>query len=258
MFALWGAVGKWAATGLRASGVVTLALAITLIPPRACADSEAPRNEFFTGFEASDNYASAYLGGGYAFGKGLYAPGWRLRSVASYGRYRYDGALPVGVDWVATEFNGEEYFGSALVGYQFHPGGRLIVKLFAGIESDSQIISPHDPNNSVQGSALGLRLQAETWANLSERYFLSVDASYGTAFQQYWALARLGLRLRERLSLGLEGGALGNEEYNAGRGGGFVRVNLRALEVTLSSGFTGNYLEDDPSFYLALGLYRPF
>jgi cellulose biosynthesis protein BcsS len=147
---------------------------------------------------------------------------------------------------------------SALVGYQFHPGGRLIVKLFAGIESDSQIISPHDPNNSVQGSALGLRLQAETWTNLSERYFLSADASYGTAFQEYWALARLGLRLGERVSLGLEGGALGNEEYNAGRGGGFARVNFRATEVTLSSGFTGNYLEDDPSFYVALGLYRPF
>lgn len=30
------------------------------------------------------------------------------------------------------------------------------------------------------------------------------------------------------------------------------------MEVTLSSGFTRNYLEDDPSFYVALGLYRPF
>jgi hypothetical protein len=110
----------------------------------------------------------------------------------------------------------------------------------------------------VQGSALGLRLQAETWTNLSERYFLSADASYGTVFQEYWALARLGLRLGERVSLGLEGGVLGNEEYSAGRGGGFARVNFRAMEVTLSSGFTGNYLEDDPSFYVALGLYRPF
>ena len=45
----------------------------------------------------------------------------------------------------------------------------------------------------------------------------------------------------------LEGGALGNEEYNAGRGGGFVRADLRAVEVTLSGGFTGNYLEDEPS-----------
>ena len=35
-------------------------------------------------------------------------------------------------------------------------------------------------------------------------------------------------------------------------------MNFRAMEVTLSSGFTGNYLEDDPSFYVALGLYGRF
>jgi cellulose biosynthesis protein BcsS len=94
---------------------------------------------------------------------------------------------------------------------------------------------PHDPNNSVQGSALGLRLQAESWLDLSARSFLSVDASYGTGFQEYWSLARLGYRLTPRFALGLEGGALGNEEYDAGRGGGFARVNFRTLEVTLQA-----------------------
>jgi hypothetical protein len=93
---------------------------------------------------------------------------------------------------------------------------------------------------------------------LSARWFLSADASYGTAFQEYFGLARIGLRVRPKLSLGLEGGALGNEEYDAGRGGGFMRVNFRTLEMTLSGGFTGNYLEDDPSGYVALGLYRTF
>lgn len=82
MFALWRAIGRRVASGLRVSGVVGLvALAVALASPRAFAESDAPRNEIFTGFEVSDNYASAYLGGGYAFGKGLYAPGWRLRSV---------------------------------------------------------------------------------------------------------------------------------------------------------------------------------
>jgi hypothetical protein len=56
----------------------------------------------------------------------------------------------------------------------------------------------------------------------------------------------------------LEGGAVGNAEYDAQRGGAFARMNLRDMEFTLSSGFTGNYLEDDPSFYVVLGLYRPF
>jgi hypothetical protein len=134
----------------------------------------------------------------------------------------------------------------------------LIVKLFAGIEGEDQHIVPHDPNNSVQGSALGVRLQAESWIDLSARSFLSADASCGTAFQEYWSLVRLGYRLMPRFSLGLEGAALGNEEYNAGPGGGFARVNFRTMEVKLSGGFTGNYLEDDPSGYVALGIYRPF
>jgi hypothetical protein len=38
----------------------------------------------------------------------------------------------------------------------------------------------------------------------------------------------------------------------------FVRVDFRKLEMTLSGGFTGDYLMDDPSGYVSLGLYRAF
>src|SRR6185312_2414631 len=144
-----------------------------------------------TGFEASDNYASGYVGAGYALGKaGLYEPGFRLRAVGAYGRYHYDGALLTNHGYVPTTFDGEDAFLSALAGYQFRTG-RLITKLFAGIEAEDQHIVPHDPNNSVQGSALGLRLQQETWLDISPRFYLSADASYGTAFQEYCALSRL-------------------------------------------------------------------
>ena len=223
----------------------------------ACAEPDAPHTETFSGFEASDNYTSGYVGGGYAFGKGLYAPGLRLRAVGAYGRYHYGGTLFDGSDHVATRFEGQVGFAAALIGYQFRPG-TVIVKLFGGIEAEDQRIVPRDPNNSVQGTAIGVRLLVETWYDISPRWFVSADASYGSAFQQYYSLARVGFRVRPKLSLGLEGGALGNEEYDAGRGGGFVRVNFRELEVTLSGGFTGNYLEDDPSGYVSLGLYRTF
>ena len=123
-------------------------------------------------------------------------------------------------------------------GYQFHPGS-VILKLFAGIEVESQVISPRDPNNAVQGTKLGLKLQAEGWYDISERFYLSADASYGTAFEAYCELARVGFRARPKLSFGIEGGALGNEEYDAGRGGGFVRGHFRDVEDTLSGGFTG-------------------
>jgi hypothetical protein len=121
------------------------------------------------------------VGGGYAFGKaGLYEEGWRLRAVGAYGRYHYDGTLLADGVYVPTTFEGQDAFAAALVGYQFRPG-RLILKLFAGIEAEDQHIVPHDPNNSVQGSAVGLRLQAESWFDLSERLFISADAGSAIA-----------------------------------------------------------------------------
>jgi hypothetical protein len=165
------------------------------LPPEAFAEPGAPRTELFTGFEASDNYSSGYVGAGYAFGKaGFAAPGFRLRAVGAYGRYDYEGLLPLDGISLPTTFDGQNSFGAALLGYEFRPG-RLILKLFAGIEAEDQHIVPHDPDNSVQGSALGLRLQVESWYDLSARSFLSADASYGTAFQEYWSLLRLGWRV---------------------------------------------------------------
>lgn len=102
------------------------------------------------------------------------------------------------------------------------------------------------------------QLLAESWLDVSHTTFISLDAYYGTDFREYWSLARIGRRLGPKLSLGLEGGAQGNEEYDAGRAEGFVRLNLRGIEMTISSGFTGNYLEAEPSGYLSLGLYRAF
>ena len=161
-----------------------------------------------------------------------------------------------GGDYIPTTFDGEDAFLAALAGYQFRKGA-LIGKLFAGIEAEDQHISPHDPNNKVQGSEIGLRFASETWLDVSPRLFVSADAPYGMAFQEYCALARIGFRVRPRLALGLEGGALG-EEYAARKGGGFLRLNLSVTEITLSGGFTGNYLEDEPSSYVALGFYPTF
>ena len=94
----------------------------------------------------------------------------------AYGRYHYDGALAVDGVYLPTPFEGQNGFAAALVGYQLRPRG-LILKLYAGIDAEDQHIVPHDPNNSVQGSALGLRMQAESWLDLSERMFVSADAT---------------------------------------------------------------------------------
>jgi hypothetical protein len=228
-----------------------------LLVPQAQADPAGPTTEIFTGLEATDNAVSGYVGAGYAFGKGLYESGWRVRAVGSLGAYEYQGTLFGGGSDLATTFDGRSTFGAAMLGYQLRTNA-LFLKLFAGVEGEDQDISPRDPENSVQGTAIGARFVAESWYEFTPLWFASIDASYGTAFQQYWSRARLGYRLRPRLALGIEGGALGNEEYDAGRGGGFAKLNVGRLEVTLAGGFSGNYLEDEPSGYVSLGVYRAF
>lgn len=242
----------------RAAAAWTLAIAAgVLVAGRADAGPRDPHTEIFAGIGAESNSVSGYLGVGYAFGKGLYESGWRVRAVGSLGAYDYRGTLFGAGSELATTFDGEARYGAALVGYQFRREA-LFLKLFAGFEAEDQAITPHDPENSVQGSAVGAKLVAETWWDATERLYASLDASYGTAFQEYWSLARLGYRVGPILSLGVEGGALGNEEYDAGKAGGFARFALPIGEATLSGGFTGNYLEDEPSGYVALGLYRAF
>ena len=194
-------------SGSRASGMLLLA-AVLLAgwPGPVRGDSAPPQWEMFSGFEASNNYASGYVGGGYAFAN-LYAPGWQVRAVGACGRYQYDGTLFDGSDYRDTTFDGQVGFAAALIGYQLQHR-TVTVKLFAGIEAEDQRIVPHDPNNAVQGTEIGLRLVAETWYDISSRWFVSAYASYGTAFQEYWSQARIGFRVHPKLSLGLEGGAL--------------------------------------------------
>src|SRR4029079_19442001 len=58
---------------------------------------------------------------------------------------------------LGTTFDGDASYGAALIGYQFRTQA-LFLKLFAGVEAEDQSITPRDPENSVQGSAVGLKL----------------------------------------------------------------------------------------------------
>ena len=117
--------GIWA--WLRASGAGgVLSLGLCLSQSEALAEPVQPRTEYFTGFEVSDNYASGYVGAGYAFGKAGYAaPGFRLRAVGAYGRYDYEGSLLFDGISQPTTFDGQDAFAAALIGYEFRPGRPL-------------------------------------------------------------------------------------------------------------------------------------
>jgi len=100
--------------------------------------------------------------------------------------------------------------------------------------------------------------QVEIWRNLGEKNFFSADASYSDAFGSYWTQIQLGRRITTRVSVGIEGGALGNDEYDSGRGGGFLRYHLDKIDLTVSGGASGNYYGQSTGGYAAFGFYTKF
>ena len=114
---------------------------------------------------------------------------------------------------------------------------------------------------AIQQLSAGQRRRPQTAGRELDRSlaarFLSLDASYGTAFQEYWTLARVGYRVDHASRLGSKAARLAMRNMMRGAEAS-SGMDLRNVEITVSGGFTGNYLEDEPSGYASLGVYRAF
>lgn len=214
-----------------------------------------PRYEVFSGVGVTSNSYFGYSGGAWAFGRNVTEAGLRVKALTGYGGYDYDGTLPGFTGPVV--FDGSVTLAHFLLGYLWRRGD-WTVKAYAGIGFEDHDISPNDPANSVNGNELGFLGQLEVWRNLGEKSWLSADASYGTGFGSYWTQLRLGRRVANRVSVGVEGAALGNDEYDSGRGGGFLRYHLDKIDLTVSGGVSGDYYANDTGGYAEFSFYTKF
>ena len=218
-------------------------------------DMSAPRMEIFSGVGLTQNSIFGYAGAVWAFGASVEAQGPRVMAITGAGAYDYDGALP-GVAGPVS-FDGDVALARFLGGYQWQRG-EWTLKAYAGVGFETHDLSPGDPANSVNGSEIGAVGQIELWRNLGEASWVSLDASYADVFASYWTQVRVGRRVNRRISAGVESGALGNEEYDSVRAGGFMRAHLGKTELTLSGGVSGDYLAEDFGAYATFGFYRKF
>jgi hypothetical protein len=85
-----------------------------------------------------------------------------------------------------------------------------------------------------------VKVAAELATSKELPYYFALNGNYSTAFDVYWARARIGL-VRGGVTFGPEGIVFGDEEFNAQRLGGFVSFDVKLLpnrpvEITLSAG----------------------
>lgn len=191
--------------------------------------------------------------------------GWRIRSTASYGEYRYRRSYwdsEAQKEHERVEFKSQRYTIDALLGYQ-QTLGPTTVKAFAGLVEEHKLDvarggSPIllDDENGLEGSRRGLKLAIETWTRLGDWGFAQADMSWSAPLDSYAGRVRLGYRLDANWSAGVEASAYGNGVPDQGRAGGFVRLEWATGEVSLSSGLAGDERKADEIYGTLSALLR--
>jgi hypothetical protein len=200
--------------------------------------------ESWSGAEQFGHTLSVYSGATVAVGGSvLRESGWRLRSISGHGRSAYPGVMWIGGHAYPATVHAQNNFSDLLAGYQWGEAtryGHLTVKVFGGLSIESQRASP---SNAVaaRGLKYGGKGAVETWLDLSDRTWLSVDASVGSARRTFTGRARYGWRIIPGLSIGPEAVVGGNEGSAAARAGAFARYEWGAGdwwsgEVALAGG----------------------
>lgn len=201
------------------------------------------RREFWSGTDAGAHVWLLYSGATVAPFGHIFADGLRLRAAGGYGRYTYSGARY----GTLQSFGATTGYAEALVGY-LKRFGPVTAKAFAGVAVIEHDVTPFDRENPMQGQKVGPKLAAELWINVGTAGWSSVDLSWTSAHGTAAARIRGGYRVYGDVPLGLEGGINANDLGEDGRAGLFARYAWDGGEVSLSSGFSGRFLDDARAF----------
>ncbi len=188
---------------------------------------------FFSGFDIVKDAQYTYTGAIVALNRDFGKDGFLLRLYGSNVGYEYDSG--------ATRIDGDGWQGDVMLGYKFSRDHWWAAG-FVGVDWQHHDLTPNDFSNKVRGSEVGFKVAAD-WSTIRGQspLFASLNGNYSTAFDSYWARARVGGNLGH-ITLGPEAIVLGNESFDAHRFGGFATfdVNLTrttSFEVTLSAGY---------------------
>jgi hypothetical protein len=199
-------------------------------PVEATDPSGQPQVEAWSGTEVFRNVWSIYAGGTYAPLGSVIREGLRVRAVAGYGGYSYPSPGSSGA------FHGTVFFADLLAGHQAQ-FGTLTVKILGGLTVTDRDVD--DPGGHT-GTDWGGKIVLETWWNVTDQTWTSVDLSWTTLNDVYGVRARMGWRMTPMLSIGVEAASTGNLDYDAARLGGFVRYEWMGGEWSVSAGAAGD------------------
>jgi hypothetical protein len=203
------------------------------------------RFEFWSGAQAFEGAWSVYSGVTAAPFTDLSHDGVRLRAVAGYGAYSYSGQRATPTLPIVQKFNGHVTFTDILGGYQWQLG-TLTLKGFAGLTASDNRIEPYDIETRIIGTSVGAKMVIESWWNVTDQVWTSLDLAWASPYESYSARLRLGWRVWNGWSMGVQAGLAGNEEYDAAQIGPFLRYEWANGEFSLVAGLSSDNVWDRP------------
>lgn len=186
----------------------------------------------FSGYDQARDSSYFFQGVQVALNGDIGRDGFMVRAYGSQVDYDYLNGT------AATHGVGRQ--GELMIGYKASRGS-IWGAAFIGIDHQNHKLTPDDPTNTVRGSETGFKVTGDL-ASLRDQgpLYFSLSGMYSTAFDSYWARARVGGNVN-RVTIGPEFVTLGNQGFDATRVGGFLTFDLKItpklpLEVTLYAG----------------------
>ena len=156
--------------------------------------------------------------------------GFRMRGNMILGAYQYDSDL-------VGRVNGRLIGGGFLMGYEW-VFRRATVAAYVGADAINTAISPDDPRNAAKGASVGLKIATDFFVTPTDDTMLAGVFSYSTNFNSYYSRLKFGVALADRVYVGPEIGALGDNFFQQWRLGGHVTgLRLGLLQFGAALGF---------------------
>ncbi|KAB7613487.1 cellulose biosynthesis protein BcsS [Amylibacter sp. SFDW26] len=238
---------------LTLNSITKVSATALLISTTSVLAEETNSSVLIFGSEVGSDSLTVYTGLIKAFNGDLNKSGYLGRGFIAYGDYNYETAAVAGgsVDIEAVS-------GDLMLGYQI-VGNQAIISGFAGLDIQSNALTPNDPQNSTGGSAHGFKIQGEVRTTENAPAQASLIASYSGANETYYSRGRIGFNVG-KFSVGPEASLLGNEEYDSQKYGAFISgLKVNSLDVSVNVGYansSGNGSSDGA--YAGFSLVRPF
>ena len=198
----------------------------------------------FAGTDFARYSVEGWLGGLIAVNGDLDVSGPRVMLLGSGGVYKYP---------VLRQFiHGGTSSGEVLAGWGFE-GDDYSANFLLGANAINHTLSEIDPENSVQGTKIGIKVRGDLWHNPTAATLVAGEGEYSSAFDTFFVTGKTGYDVTKwngkGIFVGPEGAFMGDQRSTQWRVGAHAtQMKIGRIQVGLSGGFAHDSVVGDGAY----------